>query len=165
MTNNKLTLSETIEQAIEAIREKTYTDERYKSAILDRLLAIQNLETNLWAIAITIGSIRNIAQKNKIPENGGVLNSEDLAQYLKEIEKMANLLHNVPGYLINGTPCDGLYLYRNGVDANWPTGISAGKNGARIYYPRYHSSLKRICENVVKEMSLTDEDIRRLMIL
>jgi hypothetical protein len=141
MKNNKLTLSETIEQAIEAIREKAYTDESYKSAILDKLHTMQNFEVNLWALSIAMGSIRSIAQKNKIPVNEDVLTLEDPAQHLKEIEQIADRLHNVPGYLLDGTPCDGLYLYLNGVDENWPTGLVARMGFiSSVYFPNSSSS-------------------------
>ena len=72
-------------------------------------------EHNWIAVSHAFMRIRVLAREGR---------SSDAASALREIEEIADRLHNVPHMVLSGTPCDAGYLLKVGVDATWPTGIS-----------------------------------------
>ena len=71
---------------------------------------------NLAVIGGALVRIRSLAREGQ---------SSDAAAALREIEEIADRLHNVPKMMVIGTSCDAEHLLMVGIDESWPTGISA----------------------------------------
>lgn len=72
-----------------------------------------------YGLGLAMVNIRNLAQKSLRQDE----KKEAYIEALKNIEVIADSLHNVGGFLITGVDCDAIHLYRHGEKENWPTGI------------------------------------------
>jgi hypothetical protein len=121
MTRN-ITYATAIEHAIDAVMHHC-ADDATKNSVSKRLDALKNFELNMSVLSIAMCNIRTdaidamqaITDENTIPE--------DVLNKLKQIEKTADSLHNVGGFMASGIACDAAYLLFHGVDNRWPTGI------------------------------------------
>jgi len=120
-----MTLNEALDLSIAAVQNYVFesADNKMQAAsVIRHLEAMKRFEMNLSVLSLAITNIRGLAQ-DSCRKDATV---QDQIDSLKKIEAMADRLHNVPGFMLEGIECDALGLYCNGIDENWPTGLIAG---------------------------------------
>jgi hypothetical protein len=122
MTQN-ITYSTAIEQAIDAVMHHC-ADDATKNSVIKRLDALKNFELNMGILSVAMCNIRTDAIKAKQAIRDGNTTTEEVLNTLNQIEKTADSLHNVGGFMASGIACDAAYLLYHGVDNRWPTGIA-----------------------------------------
>ena len=122
MTQN-ITYATAIEQAIDAVMHHC-ADDATKNAVIKRLDALKNFELNMGVLSIAMCNIRADAIQAKYAIKDGNTTTEDVLNTINQIEKTADSLHNVGGFMASGIACDAAYLLYHGVDNRWPTGIA-----------------------------------------
>jgi hypothetical protein len=122
MTQN-ITYATAIEQAIDAVMHHC-TDEATKNAVIKRLEALKNFELNMGVLSVAMCNIRADAIQAKYAIKDRNTATEDVLNTINQIEKTADSMHNVGGFMASGIACDAAYLLYRGVDDRWPAGIT-----------------------------------------
>jgi len=122
MTQN-ITYATAIDQAIDAVMHHC-ADDATKNAVIKQLNALKNFELNMGVLSIAMCNIRADAIQAKYAIKDGNVTTEDVLKTIDQIEKTADSLHNVGGFMASGIACDAAYLLHHGVDERWPTGLS-----------------------------------------
>ena len=121
MTQN-MTYAKAIDQAIDAVMHHCANDVT-KSAVIKRLNALKNFELNMGVLSVAMCNIRADAIQAKYAIKDGKATTENVLKTINQIEKTADSLHNVGGFMASGIACDAAYLLHHGVDHQWPTGM------------------------------------------
>lgn len=122
--------------------------------IIQHLGIFSRFENNMCAISLAMGNIRSLAQKSLYQDK----EKEEYIEALKNIEVIADSLHNVGGFLIAGVDCDAMHLYRHGGKENWPTGIPNNTEYISLkFFPNPSSSFEEY-----REFILTREEIAEI---
>jgi hypothetical protein len=122
MTQN-ITYAIAIEHAIDAVMHHC-ADDAIKNSVIKRLDALKNFELNMGVLSLAMCNIRADAINATQAIRNEKTIPEDVLNKLKQIEKTADSLHNVGGFMASGIACDAAYLLHHGVDDRWPTGLT-----------------------------------------
>lgn len=152
-----VTLNEVIDLSIAAVQNYGGESEEGKkqtASVIRHLESMRRFEMNLSVLSLAIMNIRGLAQDGCRKD----ATVQDQIDSLKKIESMADRLHNVPGFMLGGVECDALYLYRNGIDENWPTGLIAGLGCiSSVFHPNPSATLQNY-----EGLSLTAEEFQKI---
>lgn len=130
--SNKLKFSDVVNLIIDEIKYSDSLDKDKAEDVLRHLESLKQFELNISALSLAIMNIRILAQ-NGCREDSTI---EEKIKSLIEIESLADRMHNVPAFILRGIGCDALYLYRNGIDQNWPTGLIVGQRCiSSVFHP------------------------------
>ncbi len=154
--NNRLKFSDVVNLIIGEIKHSDSLNKDKAEDVLRHLESLKQFELNLSALSLAIMNIRSLAQ-NGCREDSTI---EEKIKSLIEIESLADRMHNVPGFMLRGIECDALYLYRNGIDQNWPSGLIAGLGCiSSVFHPNPSANLQNY-----EGLSLSTEEFDLLTI-
>ncbi len=122
--------------------------------LIQHLGIFSRFEMNMYAISLAMGNIRSLAQKGLCQDE----KKEAYIEALKNIEVIADSLHNVGSFLITGVDCDAMHLYRHGGKENWPTGVPNNTEHISLkFFPNPLSSFEEY-----REFILSPEEISKI---
>jgi len=145
-------MNQVADYAAHIIREH-FPESDAQRMIIQHLEIFRRFENNMCAISLAMVNIRNLAQKSLRQDE----KKEAYIEALKNIEVIADSLHNVGSFLITGVDCDAMHLYRHGGKENWPTGIPNNTEHISVkFFPNLSKNLEEY-----REFVLTPEEIAK----